>query len=640
VAERTAVQEPTSVRHPLDPLAAEEISSAVSILRDERSLAPNVRFVSIALDEPSKGVVRAFRPGDPVERAVFVVLLDPDEQAAYEATVSLAAHAVTSWREVPGVQPAITLDEYAEAGELVKAHPDYRAGLERRGIAETDLILLEAWSIGAFADPGEETRRLVWTPSWIRPEPGGNPYARPLEGLYGIVDLNRMEVLRIEDHGAVPLPEDAGHYASNGAGASRPDLRPLDVVQPEGPSFDVDGWEVRWQKWRFRIGFTEREGLVLHTLAYDDGGRVRSIAHRISYAELVIPYGDPRPGHYRMNAFDIGEYGVGELTNSLELGCDCLGEIRYFDVTVSNSRGEPYVIKNAICLHEEDAGLLWKHFDADTGQAEVRRSRRLVVSFIVTAGNYDYPFYWYLYQDGTIEAEVKLTGIVITSALAPGERALFGREVAPGLNAPNHQHFLCARLDMAVDGDENTVYEVHTESVPAGPENPHGNAFRAVATPLRTELEAQQSVDPLAARRWRIANDRVENSFGEPVAYNLLPGENVRPFALPEAGISKRAAMMANHLWVTPYAADERYPTGDYPNQHAGGAGLPEWTKADRSIEATDVVVWYVFGSHHVPRPEDWPVMPVERIGFALKPDGFFDRNPALDVPPPRGHCH
>ena len=117
----------------------------------------------------------------------------------------------------------------------------------------------------------------------------------------------------------------------------------------------------------------------------------------------------------------MGEYGLGPITNSPEFGCDCLGEIRYLDADVHDSRGNAITIKNAICLHEEDAGLLWKHYNWVTKEAEVRRSWRLVISSIVTAANYEYAFYWYLYQDGTIETEVKLTGIVLTSALEPGE---------------------------------------------------------------------------------------------------------------------------------------------------------------------------------------------------------------------------
>ena len=98
---------------------------------------------------------------------------------------------------------------------------------------------------------------------------------------------------------------------------------------------------------------------------------------------------------------------------------------------------------------------------------------------------------------------------------------------------------------------------------------------------------------------------------------------------------------MWNHVWVTPFDKDERYPAGEFPNQHPGGDGLPRWTKADRSIMDRELVVWYVLGHHHIVRPEDWPVMPVSRLGFALKPVGFFTRNPALDVPPSTPHgCH
>jgi len=113
----------------------------------------------------------------------------------------------------------------------------------------------------------------------------------------------------------------------------------------------------------------------------------------------------------------------------------------------------------------------------------------------------------------------------------------------------------------------------------------------------------------------------------------LMPGDNTLPFAHPESSIMKRAGFTRKHLWVTPYHPNERYPAGDYPNQHPGGDGLPAWTQANRAIENTDLVVWYVMNAHHVPRPEDWPVMPVAYIGFMLKPVGFFERNPALDVP-------
>jgi primary-amine oxidase len=183
------------------------------------------------------------------------------------------------------------------------------------------------------------------------------------------------------------------------------------------------------------------------------------------------------------------------------------------------------------------------------------------------------------------------------------------------------------------------VVEEHTEAVPMGEENPYGNAFYVKTTPLRTEAEAQQSIDPLAARTWKIINPNVVNPLtGEPVGYQLMPGNNILPFADPRSSFLRRAGFTKHNLWVTPYSPAERYPAGEYPNQHPGGAGLPEWTRANRSIENTSLVVWYNVGVHHAARVEDWPVMPVAYAGFMLRPNGFFERSPALDVPPPAHH--
>src|SRR5262249_51695200 len=322
-------------------------------------------------------------------------------------------------------------------------------------------------------------------------------YAQPIHGLHAVVDLDDMTVVRVEDLGVVPLPPGTGDYTADRI-APRAGLKPIEIRQPAGVSFQVDRWEVCWQNWRFRLGFNAREGLVLHTIGYQDEGRLRPVIHRASVAELVIPYSDPRPFQGWRNAFDIGEYGIGTLTNSLELGCDCLGEVRYLDVELANDRGEPYPIKNAICLHEEDHGIGWKHFDAGLQRAEVRRRRRLVASFIITAGNYEYAFYWCFYTDGAIELEVRLTGIVLTTALGPGEPGAYGRVGAPQPRAASPHPFFCVRLDMAGDGAGTSVYEVEPEPVPVGPGNPYGNAFRTRRTLLRTESQAQRVINPLA----------------------------------------------------------------------------------------------------------------------------------------------
>lgn len=100
-----------------------------------------------------------------------------------------------------------------------------------------------------------------------------------------------------------------------------------------------------------------------------------------------------------------------------------------------------------------------------------------------------------------------------------------------------------------------------------------------------------------------------------------------------------RATFATKHLWATAFDPAERFPAGDYPNAHAGGAGLPAWTQADRDLDGTDLVLWHVFGPTHVPRPEDWPIMPVDYSGFMLKPYGFLDQNPAMDLPSGAAEC-
>jgi primary-amine oxidase len=379
-----------------------------------------------------------------------------------------------------------------------------------------------------------------------------------------------------------------------------------------------------------RVGFDAREGLTLHQI----GIAGRPVIYRASIAEMVVPYGDPN-FRFWQTYFDTGEFLVGKFANSLELGCDCLGEIAYLDATVTDDTGQPRVITNAICIHEEDFGILWKHTDIFNGSAQSRRQRRLVVSFFATVGNYDYGFYWYFYLDGTIECEIKATGVLFTSA-QPGA---YATEVAPGLGAPIHQHLFSARLDMTVDGLANAVEEVDVSGLPIGPDNPYGNAIAQHVTRLTRESQSGRRCDSSRGRIWRVISTEHANRHGRPTAYTLYPEAAPVLLADPAAPLYGRAVFATNHLWVTRYDPAERYPAGDFVNQHPGGAGIPAFIAGDEDIDGTDIVLWHTFGPTHSPRPEDWPVMPVARCGFVLKPTGFFDRNPTLDVAPPGEHC-
>ena len=621
--------------HPLDPLTAEEIREAAAIVRRNRGVGPGWRFASIELREPGKENLLAPEPGQVTAREAVVVCWDRSDGRACRAVVSLTGAAVTAWEDLPGQQPNMTVDEWRECDEMLRGHPALARALARRGITDLSLVLTDMWAYGGALVP-EQYRglRLGWSDVWYRGGERGNPYAHHVTGLHPIVDLNRMALLEIEDsldRGDSPhQPEVMGEYLPALTGMPLREVAPLEISQPSGPGFTLDGRLLSWQDWQLRLGFNHREGLVLYQVAFRDGQRWRPVAHRLSFAEMFVPYRDASPDHYRRTAFDIGEWGLGFMTTSLELGCDCLGEITYLDAVVHDSRGEPQVIRNAICIHEEDSGVLWKHVDHLTGP-EVRRARRLVDSFHVTVANYEYLVYWRFYQDGNIECEVRATGIVVTSHLRSGDRPENGTLVDRHAYAPFHQHFIVARLDLDVDGPDNTVYAVSSE---AAGDDPYGLGLVVREVPLRTEAEGKQDYDWAVQRAWKVVNDNVRNGLGTAVGYKLVPSGTFPPLLDPSSEAFRRAEVIGHTLWVTPYREDERWPCGDFPNLSSRDEGLPVWTAADRPIDNTDVVLWYVFGIHHITRPEDWPVMPTDAVSFWLKPFGFFDRNPALDVPP------
>jgi primary-amine oxidase len=636
--------------HPLVPLSPDEITAASSLLVTGRELPSTTRFVFIELAEPPKDLVTSWRPGIPWDRQAAALLRDHTAKATYEAIVSLTQTEIVSWRLVDGAQPPMMFEEFTACEELVRGNEQWQQAMRRRGVEDFSLAMIDPWAAG-YTGPEDSpaARRIARPLTFVRSGPDDNGYAHPVEGLILTVDLDEMAVVNVTDHGVVPLPPRSGNYypelmtaAGNVPDVDKPrqPLRPISITQPDGPSFEVDGHAVAWANWQLRIGFTPREGLVLHDLNYLDKGVPRSVLYRASLAEMYVPYGDPSETHWNKNVFDEGEYGLGWLANSLELGCDCLGEIRYFDAYVNDQDGRPTRIGNAICMHEEDASIGWKHTDFRTERGEVRRNRRLVISSISTVGNYEYGFYWNLYLDGSIEFEIKLTGIVSTGALPVGEIPEFGTLIAPGLFAPNHEHYFSVRMDMRVDSDRNNLFEVDSVAEPIGPGNPHGNAWRSRKRQLACEADAQRLPDPLTGRAWLVASADTTTALGTPPAYKIEPGAYTKPLWQEGSQQSARGGFATRQLWATPYDPAERFAAGDYVAQNPGADGLPRYTVGNRSLDKADLVVWYTLGAHHVVRPEDWPVMPVTKVGFHLKPFGFFDGNPMLDLPPQPSTCH
>jgi primary-amine oxidase len=632
-----------TMTYPLDPLTTSEITEAVFILKQEKNLSACHRFAMTRLEEPTKAEMKAHAAGQSLPRRAFFIVLDARNGESFEAVVDIGGRRVDRWSKVPTDrapygQPPVMIEEFFRCEAIVKADPRWRAAIKRRGLTDDDIekVQIDPFSSGHFGRDFERGARIVRAVSYWRSDLKDNGYAHPIEGVVAVVDLVKNAIVDLLDEAEiVPVPKRKRNYGRVDLGPPRTDVKPLDIVQPEGPSFTVDGWKVAWQNWSFRIGFTPREGLVLHQLGFVDHGRTRPVIFRASITEMVVPYADPTANHYWKSAFDAGEYGLGKLANSLELGCDCLGNIHYFDVPAADDGGAPFTMRNAICMHEEDYGILWKHYEFRNDTFEVRRSRRLVISFFASVGNYDYGFYWYLYQDGTIQLETKLTGIIQTSAIRPGESYRWGGMIDTDLGGPTHQHFFNARLHMDIDGGGNTVSEHEFVPRPWGTDNPYGNVFDTTSRVLSHERDAARTANGETGRYWKISNPNEMNSVGNPTSYKLIVTAAPVMLAQEGATVRNRGGFATKHVWVTPFDPAEKYASGDYPNVGAG-AGLPHYIQQNRSIMNTDLVVWHSFGHTHVCKPEDFPVMPVEYAGFMLKPNGFFAQSPAMDLPPDR----
>ncbi|MFE6995527.1 primary-amine oxidase [Microbacterium sp. NPDC057659] len=622
-------------RHPLDPLTGAEIDRAREILVEAGLLGDSVRVPMLLPDEPTKAELAAWQPGVAIDRRVDATLMDTSTGQVIEAIVSITRGAVVSHREhdpatAPYGQPQYLFEEYDRAAEIVKSSPEWRAAMVRRGLEDRiDLAFCSPLAPGFVGRENEVGRRVIRSLTFLRDSEDDIPWAHPVEGLIVHIDLITNEVLGVEDEGDVPVPSGSGRYTPDAVGLARDSLKPIEIVQPEGPSFHVDGSHVQWENWSLRIGFNAREGLVLNDVRFDD----RPVLARASVPEMVVPYGDTSPTRFWISYFDAGEYLLGKNANALELGCDCLGVIRYFDAHVADDRGHAVRVPNVVCMHEEDYGILWKHTEPGPVGAQVRRSRRLVVSYFATVGNYDYGFYWYFYLDGSIQMEAKATGIVFVGAGEPGSKSAHANEIAPGVFAPVHQHLFCARLDVAIDGEDNRLVEVDAVRIPMGEQNPFGNAFTWSQTTLASEQQAQREADTSVARTWEIQSASRTNITGAPTAYHLYPQPTALLMADPASSVAARAAFATKHLWATAYEPGQLWPGGRYPNAHQGGAGLPEYSAGDRPIDGEDLVLWHTFGLTHIPRTEDWPIMPVDYAGFWFKPYGFLDVNPAMDVP-------
>jgi primary-amine oxidase len=624
------------VQHPLDPLTPGEIEAAAKVLAASPQFPEAAQFATIVLKEPAKSDVLAFAPGTPIARQAFAVILDRKRNRTFEAVVDVKEPRILTWTEVKGVQPVVLEAEYDVLVEIVKKDPRWQAAMRKRGITDFSKVQIDNWAVGQVA-PEHQKRRLLRALSYFKGD-SINFYGRPIEGVVVLVDMGAENVVEFIDSGVVPMPP-AGQELDEKSIGVRAAPKALTIAQPDGGSFTINGQEIRWQKWRFRYTMHPREGLVLQTVGYEDEGRVRPILYRAALSEMAVPYGDTDQNWRWRSAFDVGEYGMGRLASSIEPKTDAPPNATLIDVTYAGDDGKPYVLPRAVGIYERDGGMLWKHYEVYSETNESRRARELVVFFIATIGNYDYALSWIFHQDGVLELDGALTGIMLpkgvsdTKAGGHGPGVKSGHLVAANVVAPHHQHFFNFRLDFDVDGRTNSVHEMNTRALPAGPGNPALNGMIMEETEFATETAAARQMNMPSARTWSIVNPTAQNALGHHTSYILVPGVNSTPYVWPASQVRRRAGFINHHFWATRYNPDEMYAGGVYPNQSPGGGGLPSWVANNEKLANQDVVVWYTMGITHIPRPEEWPVMPVTHVGFKLIPGGFFSRNPALDVP-------
>jgi primary-amine oxidase len=603
--------------HALDPLSAGEIRQAVAVLGKSGRLSDQARFGTITVQPRGKSARES--------RAARVVGFDWKRNEGFLAIVDLESARLETFTVVDS-EPPMRLLSIRRAEEIAHADPRWIAAMKARRIDTARVSVLV--DLGERAKlPRRGADRVVNASVWLR---DGIPDATALDGLRLQVNLTQRRLDAFEDSGKPPRMTDSA--ATKALASPRPPLPALRIEQPAGSSVRVVGNQITWDRWRFRVGVDPRLGLEIHDVAVSDGARWRSVLFSGSVSEIVAPYGDRSFGTWYPR--DEGDYGMGIYSqSSAVLLNDVPANATFLPATMHDDRGRPTDVPRAIALYERDGGILWRHAN------QSRRARQLVVSGHSTIDNYDYQFNWIFNQDGAIEGEVVLSGIMNVNPTSRmrdtahvSGHTVFGHLVAPGINAPNHQHFFSYRLDLDVDGAANTVYMVDTQA-PTGDANPKGELFGMSEQPLATEGQAATDVSFRSARTWRVANTHETNTLGQFTGYTLVPGAVTPAFALARSAPVRTAGYIAHQLWVTPYAPNELYAAGEFQNLGRDGDGLPTWIAGNRSITDTDVVLWHTVGITHIPRPEDWPYMPAHRGSFRLVPTSFFPRNPTLDVP-------
>jgi primary-amine oxidase len=634
--ERALADSSSTSAHPLDPLTADEIRTAIQIARSDSRFA-DAAFPSVASHEPPKADVLAWRPGQSLARQARVQAMTT--ASFYELLVDLTARRLVSAVEQHGAEPSITLSEI-EATKVVLTNAEFKTGLQKRGVTDFSKVFCAPFSAGYFGSPAQAGKRLVKVGCFDTRRSTTNLFGWPIERLYALVDLRRMEVLSVTDSGVVPIADGDFNYDTSSLKTTREARKPTTLAQPLGTNVRVDGHEISWGNWRFHARIDPRVGTTISLARWRDGQEWRSVMYEGYLSEMFVPYMDSDYGWQSRTYFDTGEYGAGVLASPLKPGIDCPETATFLTADFASDKGEPFTTPNAMCVFERSGGdPIWRHFEVINQTYEGRANVELVVRMAASIGNYDYLFDWIFNDAAEIEVRVGATGIdalkgVATRKMsdpAAADDTRYGTLVAPNLVAVNHDHYFNFRLDLDIDGSANSVNRDVYRPVRLPPDSARRSVY--VVERQIAESETAATLDNRHdSVRLRVINERRTNGVGNPASYEVLAVNHATLMLDPDDWPARRAAFLRHDAWVTPYQPEERYAGGKYMLGSHGDDGLAVWAARDRSIRNQDVVVWINLGMHHLTRAEDLPVTPTMWQSFRLRPNNFFDRNPAIDL--------
>ena len=646
--------------HPLDPLTAGELATVREILMASGQFSHETQFAWIELEEPPKATVERFHAGEDFPRQASVTAIDFAAHKSFAVRVDIKAHHIIAVDDLQRLQPGLTDRDIELAREIVSADEKVAAALAKHGITpHAGLNVIRALYMGVGTDPTLENAggRLLRVMFLSDPD-AINDFGPVLDGLMAVVDVYARRVVRLYDDPGAPIvkvPHDIFDPEVRGPASGA--VTPLRVG---GRSFKIDGHVVDWGAWRFRFGFNLREGLVLYQLSFDDHGRRRSIVYRASLSEIISRYADSTTSRAPMEFFDESNFGLGYSATSLVPGRELPGNAVMLAPLLPRPDQPSFsqVYRNSIYVYERDAGNLFYY--QQEKRRIVARATELVIGFMVPLGNYAYGLNWVFKQDGSFAFEAELAGEILTQltraknceacaalARAPGAADPKAQPVAepfatlvhPNVLGLDHQHWFNLRLDFDIDGSANAVMEndlgAATAKAVDGAEA--GSQLAPTHTILARAVDAKRDADGGTARSWTVYNPSSLGPTGRPVGYTLVPGDSVATLYPParERGI---AAFTFHQLWVTPYRDGELFADGHYPNQPPQDYADTLYHYAnDQSVFDRDIVVWYSLGETHVPRSEDYPLMPTMKLSVLFRPDGFFSRDPSLGLARERG---